>query len=127
MWGGDADLCDRERKKAIPLLYLLFKIPEQVRMKEILYCDSESITELFDRRNGCAVVTSADDIIDGRLRNAAEIAEFVNGDALRITQFNDSHSNRFSDAQQVSPSVTIYLPRKCGSQLRAETSRCLSC
>ena len=54
-------------------------------MKEILYCDSESITELFDRRNGRAVVSSADDIIDGRLRNAAEIAEFVNGDALRIT------------------------------------------
>ena len=42
------------------LLNFLFQIPEQLRIEEVLDCDSQTIAEFLDCRNCCAAVPTAD-------------------------------------------------------------------
>ena len=46
-------------------------------MEELVNCDTQSIAQLFDGRNGGAVVSAADDIVHSGLCHAAHAAELV--------------------------------------------------
>lgn len=61
------------------LLDFLFQITEQIRMKKVLNCDSKTIAEFLDCRNGGTTVSSADDVVYSRLRYAAHTTEFIDG------------------------------------------------
>ena len=51
-------------------------------MKEILDRDSQTVTQLLDRCDICAVVPSTDDIIHSGLGDTAHIAELVDGNIM---------------------------------------------
>ena len=85
------------------LFYFLIQIHEQARVEEILYRDPESVAQLFNCRDRCAVVAPADDVIDGRLRDAAHIAQFIDGYVPLTTQLDDPGPNRFSDVHVYAP------------------------
>ena len=53
-------------------------------MEKFLDGDTQAVTQLFDGGNRSAAVSSADDVIDGRLRNTAHIAQLVDGDVLLL-------------------------------------------
>ena len=59
------------------LFHFLIQIHEQARVEEILYRDPESVAQLFNCRDRCAVVAPADNVVDGRLRDAAHAAQLV--------------------------------------------------
>ena len=62
------------------LFHFLIQIHEQARVEEILYRDPESVAQLFNCRDRCAVVAPADNVVDGRLCDAAHAAQLVDGD-----------------------------------------------
>ena len=51
---------------------------EQIIVEEIDDRDPQTVAQFLDRRNGRAVVASADYVVHGRLRDAANRAQFVN-------------------------------------------------
>ena len=55
-------------------LYVL----EEISIEEINDRDPQTVAKLLDRRNGRAVVSTADHVVHGRLRDAADRAQFVN-------------------------------------------------
>ena len=61
------------------LFHFLIQIHEQARVEEILYRDPESVAQLFNCRARCAVVAPADNVVDGRLCDAAHAAQLVDG------------------------------------------------
>lgn len=64
--------------------YFLFEIPESFGVKKFRECDIQPVAQLFDRRDGGAAIAAADNIIQRRLRDAAERRQFVHSDtALR--------------------------------------------
>ena len=66
-------------------------------MEEFFNGDSQSVAQLLDRRNGGAVVPSADDIIHRGLRNAAHVAELIDRYVTFPAQFQDALFHRFAD------------------------------
>lgn len=56
----------------------LLQIPEQRRIEEILYGDTQPIAEFLDRGDRGTVVSAANNIVDSGLRNPAHAAELVN-------------------------------------------------
>ena len=79
------------------LLDLLLQIPEQLRIKEVLNGDSQTIAELLDCGNGGAAVTSADDIVHSGLGHTADAAEFINRNISLAAEFQDAFLDSFSD------------------------------
>ena len=65
-------------------------------MEELVNCNTQTIAQLFDRGYGCAVVSAANDVVHGGLRNTANAAEFVNGNIAFLTQLNDSLPDSFA-------------------------------
>ena len=51
---------------------------EKIIIEEINDCDPQTVTQLLDRRNGRAVVSTTDHVVHGRLRDAADRAQLVN-------------------------------------------------
>lgn len=51
-------------------------------MEEFLDGDTQAVTQLFDGGNCSAAVSPADNVIDSRLRDAAHVAQLVDGDVL---------------------------------------------
>ena len=78
------------------LFDFLFQICKCFRMEKFVNRDTQTVTKFFDRRNRCAVISAADDIVDGRLRYTAYTAQFVERDLIFLTKFYDSLSNSFS-------------------------------
>ena len=78
-------------------LYFLLQSAEQLRMEEFFNGDSQSVAQLLDRRNGGAVVPSADNIIHRGLRNAAHVAELIDRYVTFPAQFQDALFHRFAD------------------------------
>lgn len=60
------------------LLYFLLEIGKERRIEEILNGDIQTITQILDR-GYCGIVSAANNIIDCRLRYAADRAELVDG------------------------------------------------
>ena len=81
----------------IALRYLLFQIPEQLRIEEVHNGDSQTIAELFDRRNGGAAVASADDVVHCGLGYAAYAAEFIDRNITLIARLQDALLDGFAD------------------------------
>ena len=65
-----ADISPRARNLVPALLYFLFQLRKQFVLKEIDQRDPQSVADLLDRRDRRAVVPSADDVVEGRLRDA---------------------------------------------------------
>lgn len=59
------------------LFDFLFQISKELRVEELVNCDTQSVAQLFNGRNGGAVVSATDDIIYSRLCHAAHTAELV--------------------------------------------------
>ena len=51
-------------------------------MEEFLDGDTQAVTQLFNGGDCSAAVSPADDVIDGRLRDTAHIAQLVDGNVL---------------------------------------------
>lgn len=51
-------------------------------MEKFLDGDTQAVTQLFDGGNRSAAVSPADNVIDGRLRDTAHVAQLVDGDVL---------------------------------------------
>ena len=63
------------------LFYFLLQIVEQVAVKKRSQRDVQSVTDFFDGGNRGVVAAGIDDVVDGRLCDAAHQAEPVDGDA----------------------------------------------
>ena len=59
-------------------------------MEELINCNTQTIAKLLDGRNGCAVVSAADDVINCGLRHTADTAQLVNRDITLLTQLDNS-------------------------------------
>lgn len=68
-------------------------------MEKLLDSDTQTITQFFDGRNRSATVSSADDVIDSRLRDTAHVAQFVDGDVLLLAEFQNALFDRLTDVQ----------------------------
>lgn len=66
-------------------------------MKKLLDGDSQTITQLFDGGNGGAVIPSADNVVDGRLGDAAETAQLIDGNIPLPAQLQNPRLYRFTD------------------------------
>ena len=53
-------------------------------MEKFLDGDTQAVTQLFNGGNRSTSVTSADDIIDSRLRDTAHVAQLIDGDVLLL-------------------------------------------
>ena len=81
----------------IALLELLFQIPKQLRVEEVLNRDSQTIAELLDRRNSGTAVSAADNIVYRGLGHTAHAAELVDGNITLIAQLQDAFLNSLAD------------------------------
>ena len=79
------------------LLNFLFQIPEQLRIKEVLDCDSQTIAEFLDGRNCCAAVPTADDVVYCGLGHTAHATELVDGNIALAAQFQNTLLNSLAD------------------------------
>lgn len=66
-------------------------------MEKLVNGHIQPVTKLLDRGNGRTVISSADDIIDRGLRNAADRAQLIDGNIAFLTQSNNSLLDRFSN------------------------------
>ena len=62
-----------------------FYVLEQIVIEEINDRDSQAVAQLLKRGDCRAVVASADHIVHGGLRNAADRAQLVNGQVSLCT------------------------------------------
>ena len=92
------------------LLNFLFQIPEQLRIEEVLDCDSQTIAEFLDCRNCCAAVPAADDVVDCGLGHAAHAAELVDGNIALAAQFQNALLNSFADVHGYHLSSLMIIP-----------------
>ena len=53
-------------------------------MEKLLNGDTQAVTQLFDGGDRGTAVSPADDVIDGRLRDTAHVAQLVDGDVLLL-------------------------------------------
>ena len=51
-------------------------------MEKFFDGDTQAVTQLFDGGNRSAAVSPADNVIDGRLRDTAHVAQLIDGDVL---------------------------------------------
>ena len=63
--------------KIVRSFYLLLQASKQIRVEELVDGNTQTITQLFNSRYRCTVVSSANDIIHSGLRNAANAAQLV--------------------------------------------------
>ena len=59
-------------------------------MEELIDCNTQTVTQLFDCGYSCAIVSAANNVVNSGLRNTANAAEFVNGDISFLAQLNNS-------------------------------------
>ena len=85
------------------LLNFLFQIPEQLRIEEVLDCDSQTIAEFLDCRNCCAAVPTADDVVYCGLGHTAHATELVDGNISLIAQLQYPFSYGFSYGHRYHP------------------------
>ena len=78
------------------LFDFLLQSCKQRGAKEFLNRNTQSVAKFLDRRNGSAIIPSADNIVHGGLRNTADAAELVNGDVSFLAQLNDSLPDSFA-------------------------------
>ena len=81
---------------AVLLFHFLLQIGKQIRCEKFLYGDPEAIAQLFDGGDGGAVIASADDVVDCGLGDAADVAEFVDGQILLVAELGNSPSDGFT-------------------------------
>ena len=62
------------------LFDFLLQASKQFRMEELINRNTQTVTQLLDRGHSRAVVSAANDVVYGRLRNATNTAQFVDGD-----------------------------------------------
>ena len=62
-----------------------FYVLEQIIIEEINDRNPQAVAQLLERGNGGAVVSAADHIVHGGLRDAADRAQFVNGQVSLCT------------------------------------------
>ena len=65
-------------------------------MEEFIDCDTQSIAEFLNCRYSSTVISAANDIVHGGLRNTANATEFINGNIAFLTQLNDSLPDSFA-------------------------------
>ncbi len=65
-------------------------------MEEFVDCNTQTITQLFDRGYSSTIVSAANDVIYGGLRNAADATEFVNRDITFLAQLDNSLPDGFA-------------------------------
>ena len=69
--------------------------------------DIQTIAKLFDRCNSCRMVSSAHDVIERRLRNAAEDAQTVDRDIAFLAQRQNTPPHRFADRHHDHPAFFL--------------------
>jgi len=62
-----------------------FNVLEQIIIEKINDRDSQAVAQLLHRGNGGAVISSADHIVHGGLRDAADRAQLVNSQVSLCT------------------------------------------
>ena len=72
-------------------------------MEKLLNGNAQAIAELFDRGDRSAAVAPAHDVIDRRLRYAAEAAQLIDRDVPFPAQFQDPLFHCFPYVQRTSP------------------------
>ena len=65
-------------------------------MEEFVDCNTQTVTQLLNSGHCCTVVSSANNIVHGGLRNATNAAKFVNGNIAFLAQLNDSLPDGFA-------------------------------
>lgn len=65
--------------------YFRFDVFEQIIIEEIDDRDPKAVAQLLQRGNGGAVISSADHIVHGGLRDAADRAQLVNSQVSLCT------------------------------------------
>ena len=66
-------------------------------MEKIFNGDPQPIAQLLDGGDSGAVVSSADDVIDRGLGDAAHMAKLIDGNISLFTQLQYAFSHRFAD------------------------------
>ena len=77
----------------------MFKCRKKLGAEEITDVNLQAVADLFDGGNGGAVVSSADDIIKGGLRNAGECCHTVDGYVVLGAQFQYALARCLADIQ----------------------------
>lgn len=99
LYDRDDSLCMTDNRSA----QFLFQIAEDVIVKKGADRNAEPIAEFFDGRNCCAVVSAADDVVYGGLRDTADGTKFVDGKVMLVAQRQDADLDRFTDYHNSHP------------------------
>ena len=78
------------------LFNFLLQSSKQIRVEELVDCNTQTITQLFDRRHSRTIVPATDDVVYGGLCNTTNAAEFVNGNIAFLTQLDNSLPDSFA-------------------------------
>ena len=70
---------------AVLSFHFRFYVFEQIIIEEVDDCDPQAVAQLLERGNGGAVVSAADHIVHGGLRDAADCAQLVNSQVSLCT------------------------------------------
>jgi hypothetical protein len=93
-------------RPAAVLFYLsmnfLFQISEQFRMETVLDGNFQPITQFFDCRHSSAVISTADDVIDRRLRHTTQRTQPVDTDIPFPAQFQNALFDCFTNVHEQS-------------------------
>ena len=79
------------------LFDFLLKVLEKRRGEKVEDRDLKTVADLFDRGNRCGIVSSADDIVQGGLRDAAYGGKLVQCNVVLLTKLQNAHSDRVSN------------------------------
>lgn len=66
-------------------------------MKKLLDADTQTVAEFFDRGDRRAVISAADDVVDGGLGHTAQVAELVDAEFLFFAEIQNAQPYRFPD------------------------------
>ena len=80
--------CGKTAPQVIPavlLFYFRFYVSEQIIIEEVNDRDPQAVAQLLQRGDGGAVVSAADHIVHGGLRDAADRAQLVNSQVSLCT------------------------------------------
>ena len=91
------------------LFDLLLKRVEKLGVEKVKDSDLQAVADLFYGGNGCAVISAANNVIEGGLRNAAQRCQLINGNAPCGTQLQYALACCFSDIHGITPQFHLRL------------------
>ena len=82
------------------LFDLLLQIIKKLGGKELPNRDLQPVANFLDGRDGGGGVPSADDVVQGGLRDPANGGQLIQGDVVCLAQFYDPQSDRFVNSHR---------------------------